>query len=160
MGWWYAAGLPRGGAVAVFLTDADLLPHSAGPMSGFWHEQLRKSPMTAAWVGDATAQMRLVSAATGLLTPCQGPGWVAVGDAAASHDPLSSRGIEMALATGTAAAVAIGMGGQGAFTEYEGRLRVDFQRYLDQRREHYGRVRRWSGSPFWKRRQDAAWVIA
>ena len=53
------------------------------------------------------ATPRLVTAESALLSPIAGEGWLAVGDAAASFDPLSSHGIGAALWSGELAAVVL-----------------------------------------------------
>ena len=52
--------------------------------------------------------LRVFPAAPAITHPVQGPGWVAVGDAALQHDPLEGRGALRALAfVGRAAAAAL-----------------------------------------------------
>ena len=158
-GWWYATALPGGLAVATCMTDADALPHARGQLGAFWRDSLRHAPRTAEWIGQGGTEtvVRTVAADTSRLESVSGPGWVAVGDAAASYDPLSSRGIFMALTTGVAAAAMIALvlrhDRPGALKAYSDWLRSDFSRYLDQRRGYYAAVAaRWPASSFWTRR--------
>ena len=50
---------------------------------------------------------RFVSADSGILESLAGPGWLAIGDAAFSYDPIASHGIMMAMVTARDAAEAI-----------------------------------------------------
>ena len=90
------------------------------------------------------------------LTRACGPGWFAVGDAAASFDPLSSYGIGSALGTGFYAAQAIVSAWAGEATSLEAyRYLIDsrYPHYLDRLRERYQAVSRWPDAPFWERRR-------
>jgi flavin-dependent dehydrogenase len=158
-GWWYATALPGGHGVAACMTDADALPRAPARISAFWRDSLRHAPRTAELIGPegAATVVRTVTAGTSRLESVCGPGWVAVGDAAASYDPLSSRGIGMALATGVAAAAVVARalreGQPGALAAYSDWLRADYSRYLDEWRRYYaGAATRWPASSFWTSR--------
>jgi flavin-dependent dehydrogenase len=158
-GWWYATALPGGHGVAACMTDADALPRTPGRIGDFWRDSLRHAPRTAELIGPggAATVVRTVAAGTSRLESVCGPGWVAVGDAAASYDPLSSRGIGMALATGVAAAAVISRalreGRPGALAAYSDWLLADFSRYLAEWRRYYAAVvTRWPASSFWTSR--------
>ncbi|MFL5801049.1 MAG: NAD(P)/FAD-dependent oxidoreductase, partial [Roseiflexaceae bacterium] len=98
---------------------------------------------------------RLYAAHSQRLDTIAGVGWLAVGDAAATFDPLSSQGIFKALRSGILAAYAIGdyfNGVHAGLERYEAWIAREFEAYLDTRRDYYGRERRWADSPFWRRR--------
>jgi flavin-dependent dehydrogenase len=78
-----------------------------------------------------------------------GEGWLAIGDAAAALDPLSSHGIAAALAGGIEAARAIV---EGSTERYERSIDASWTAYVSMRRAFYAAERRWSGTPFWQRR--------
>lgn len=164
MGWWYAAQLPGGRAVAALMTDADLLPRGTDRVSEFWRENLRDSPLIASfWSGvEHASGLRVASAATERLDRAGGPRWVAAGDAAMAFDPLSSQGILFAIESGRrAAAVAAaairhdGSDGSPALDHYERWLAAEFASYQQRYFWHYGRITRWPDSPFWRRRRSA-----
>lgn len=159
-GWWYTALLPSGERMVVFLTDADLVDRSE------WldPERFRRALGETQWIktradrhpGVPTHPPQGTDARSSILEPPAGPRWIAVGDAACSFDPLSSKGISQALYTGQAGAralLAAEAGDPDAVVRYAGRLRQIFSVYLDQLRLHYGWERRWPASPFWARRQ-------
>jgi flavin-dependent dehydrogenase len=84
-----------------------------------------------------------------------GPGWVAVGDAAASYDPLSSRGISKALESGLRAADAIAgciKQRRNRWDDFAAWMAEDFKTYLRDYQHFYGQVTRWRDSRFWQRR--------
>jgi flavin-dependent dehydrogenase len=84
-----------------------------------------------------------------------GANWLAVGDAAAACDPISSQGIMNALEDGIRAAMAIfdaldgRSDGYELYTKYLGARYTD---YVANRNCFYGLERRWLKSPFWRRR--------
>ena len=157
-GWWYAAGLPGGRRVAVFLSDRDFLPHGAAAARLAWTQGLARARHVQALLDgcDSPETFRLRAANSYILEPLTGPRWLAVGDAASALDPLSSMGILKSLLSGMRAASAIARCLAGddadvaAYAEHEAR---EFTRYLGERRQLYGRERRWPDHPFWRRRQ-------
>ena len=50
-GWWYTAPLPDGSRIAVFLTDADLIPLGRSARGAFWAQQIRRAPHTKQTLG-------------------------------------------------------------------------------------------------------------
>ena len=156
-GWWYSAPLPDGRQVAAFMTDADLLPAGPTARAAFWRDQLRQSAHTRARIGrDAfAASPRVVAASSSRAPVVAGDDWIAVGDAAAAFDPLSSQGVAWALESGLMAAQAIDgqlRGQRHALGRYARQVAAEFAVYLAMRTEYYGRERRWPDSPFWRRR--------
>lgn len=79
----------------------------------------------------------------------EGPGWIAVGDAAASYDPIVSRGITKALEDGIAAGrlFAEQRHGAGAYSE---RIAAGFRAYAETRLRVYAIERR--AGTFWQNR--------
>lgn len=150
-GWWYSAPAAAG-MIVIFFGDADLADWRAVPRRR--GELLERAPHTRARLVGAGpgGAPRLVSASTSILHPMQGGGWVAVGDAAATYDPLGSYGILHGLVTGQHAAAAVGEDRVSALAAYEQRERDQFDEHLRQRRAHYGVEGRWSGAEFWQRR--------
>lgn len=98
-GWWYAAPLKAGVAVAVFITDTDL---DRGQPEQAWREALESSLHVRQRFGRhrLSEKPRRVAAESSLLLPSYGEGWMAVGDAAACFDPLSVHGVGRALLEG------------------------------------------------------------
>jgi flavin-dependent dehydrogenase len=155
-GWWYSASLPGGRAVAMFMTDADLLRQSS------WDARLADAPATARRVDRwRPAGETAVRAANSQITPVvAGDGWVAAGDAAAAFDPISALGIGFSLRSGmeaarVAAAAAEGDDGSTA-AAYAASVTRIYQDYRARHHAIYLRERRWPDAPFWARRAGAA----
>jgi flavin-dependent dehydrogenase len=160
-GWWYSALLPGRRLIAVYMTDADLLRRDHTPWHALWRARLRQTTHTQSRLDafEVEALPRVVAAASSRLDRVIGPGWVAVGDAAMAFDPLSSKGLTQALASGICAGEALdgALSGETASLDaYAARANEMFREYARQRAVYYGRERRWPESVFWRRRQAAA----
>ena len=105
-GWWYCASLPQRRQIAAFMTDKDLIPTAIGQLESAWHGALRRSVHARTRIaGKAPLRaLRIVAADTYRRTQLAGDDWVVAGDAAFTHDPLSSQGIYKAMASGLTAA--------------------------------------------------------
>jgi flavin-dependent dehydrogenase len=145
-GWWYSAALPDGRLAVMLVSDA------ARP----WNV----APLTRARIdegGYAMAKPRRVDAGSARLDRACGDGWLAVGDAATSLDPLSSHGLMTALATGLAAGETIAAsiaGSARAFDEYQAFVDTSWRAYARMRRACYAAEGRWADAPFWRRRRE------
>ncbi|MBK8256710.1 MAG: tryptophan 7-halogenase [Polyangiaceae bacterium] len=165
-GWWYTARLPQGLRVIAFhglpvnvarlarkpsqlfehLAAAALLPYPVDTAS------LVQGPITA----DAGVQ---------LSQPLTGVGWLSVGDAALSFDPLSSQGILFALYSGirgAEASVRCVMSPESStaiLAELESSVRNVFDANQRSRRLFYESERRWLDEPYW-RAQRGKWTQA
>jgi 2-polyprenyl-6-methoxyphenol hydroxylase-like FAD-dependent oxidoreductase len=158
-GWWYTARLPSDRRVAVYHSDADLLPTSTLLTPGGFMALLDRT----AHVRDCLTAHGYTMQAPPKATPTQsarlerfsGEGWLAVGDAALSFDPLSSQGIMTALFAGMAAGYGVHAhlsGDPQALDLYSARLRTIYEAYLNNRLLYYRYEGRWRDRPFWRRR--------
>ena len=158
-GWWYSALLPDAGLVAAWMSDADLIKKRRWKEPARWFEQLQKTAHTRRRLLPAEPLTRptLHAAYSQRLDRVTGERWLAVGDAAATFDPLSSQGIFKALRSGILAAYAIGdlfKGDCSGLTKYQALAAREFAEYLKTRVEFYGQERRWPDAPFWQRRRE------
>lgn len=153
-GWWYAGPTPEGGACAIFFTDTDLPEYRAFRAPGGAARALDEVSALRDLCSGVDRLGAPFMATSEWLRPCAGDGWLAIGDAAASFDPLSSQGLYRSLLSAQLAAAAI-LGEQGT-RAYRSRLQVDLLEYLAGRSAVYGREQRWASSPFWQRRAVAA----
>ena len=150
-GWWYSATLPGQRAVAMFMTDSDLL------CQGGWEDRLVQAPATRgrlkAWQSTGKTAVR---AAHSQLTPTvAAEGWVAAGDAAAAFDPISSLGIGFALRSGMEAArVATAEREDAPAAAYRASIANIYADYRTRLRGIYKSERRWPQLPFWARRHE------
>lgn len=153
-GWFYTAPIPQGRRILAFHTDADLYDKRVGVIE--WLEE-------AQGLSSLLAKVRFVpddetfitSARSTVLEPAAGEGWLAVGDAAISFDPLSSQGLFNALFTGLAAAEAVDSHLKGnplSLAQYQQTTRAIFEAYQQRLAATYAAESRWPDAPFWQRR--------
>ncbi|MBS1788473.1 MAG: NAD(P)/FAD-dependent oxidoreductase [Acidobacteria bacterium] len=161
-GWWYAALLPDQKLVVVFLSDADLEATRMARTAEGWLALLKQTKHLRNRVERHAYRIelepRLVSANSSRLDVMAGESWLAVGDAAAAFDPLSSQGIITAMESGMLAAQAIQaklVGQPEALNTYAQRMEKIFAAYLANRDFYYAQERRWPESKFWQRRHGA-----
>lgn len=158
-GWWYSALLPGYRMIGVFMTDADLIPRNYKLRLPLWQALLHQAPYTGKRFSNLElfTAPKLVSASSSRLTSACGAGWIAVGDAVAAYDPLSSQGILKAMESGHRAAVAVEQylaGNKHAWAVYQQVTDTIFLQYLKLRRFYYQREPRWLSHAFWQRRQS------
>jgi flavin-dependent dehydrogenase len=139
-GWWYTAPLPSHRLAAMFIADP---PAPEFAPTGHTHARIEDHGYRL------TAPPFVVDAGSARLDRFAGDGWLAIGDAAAALDPLSSHGIAAALHGGMLAADAI-LGGDSR--GYEGAMEGMWDGYTSMRRAFYAAERRWPDSSFWRRR--------
>ena len=153
-GWWYSAPLPQCETIAMFFTDCALYARQGVVLQ----EQLRQAPLTRSrLLSAAPIGTRTVNVASSCRKKIAGEAWLAVGDSAASYDPLSGMGIFKALRHGTNAAIAVDAclrGNAGLLPEYAALVRKEFDAYVLRRRAHYAVEKRWIGHEFWDNRRE------
>ena len=158
-GWWYSSPLPGGRRIAAFLTDTDLVPPRRMRVAR-WRDALARTRHISMLVRGRTTPATLTAspAETSYLDTMSGEGWLAVGDAAVSWDPLSSQGIATAILMGGRAAAVVAEHlqdrGNRARREWVADYHELLRRHCEERRDLACAVRRWPNSPFWSRRQS------
>jgi flavin-dependent dehydrogenase len=155
-GWWYAAPLPDNRAVISFMTDADLLPPTPERRTDHFHAQLHTTRLIAPFAAymQATSPIIGFPANSGIRQVIHGKGWVSIGDAAATYDPLSGRGVPVALAKGAAIARLVSNEGNAsrALEAYADAERAAFADFRMSQRNTYRRAATRFNSAFWQRR--------
>lgn len=157
-GWWYSAGLPGHRHLLALMTDGDLAASHSLHRAPAWEAALSTTQAIKAIASGARPLFapRVKPAASGRLDPCATDSFLAVGDAAATFDPLSSLGITMALRSGIfgayAAADWLTRGDASALERHRGVTRAGFNSFLKQWRRQYALEQRWAAEPFWSRR--------
>ena len=162
-GWWYTAPLPDGRRVVACMTDSDLARALRVDEDGAWRALLEgTAPRVCESLGDAVQDGEPIvrAARSRRLDPAAGEGWIAVGDAASTFDPLSSQGMLKALRSGIYAAYAAGdllaSGDHAGMHRYRAFVEREFAAYLRTRARYYADERRWPEREFWRRRHAAA----
>lgn len=158
-GWWYTALLPEQQRVVAFLSDGDLPETKAARTSSHWVATLEQTRHIAPLLHDRgyllTGEPVMLAANSSRLQRVTGASWLAIGDAAAAYDPLSSQGILMAIACSLESAPRIVrhfQGEESALAEYAGFIDRTFQDYLFKLIHYYDMESRWVDTPFWSRR--------
>jgi flavin-dependent dehydrogenase len=162
-GWWYVAQLPNNKVVATFFTDADIVSEKQLNQQENWNALLQQTKQvkhklkgasslsTKPWVRNAATQISDSSTIDN---------FIAIGDAAAAFDPISSMGIGFAMTSACHAAKLIQ---EQLSTEtkaesliYQENLFKNFENYLTIRQQFYQKEKRWLSSPFWQRRNGTS----
>jgi flavin-dependent dehydrogenase len=154
-GWWYSTLLPDSRALAVWMSDVDLVREGRLYEPERWLDRLGQTKWTNQRVsGGLLGPLRVRTACSQRLSQFRGDGWVAAGDAATAYDPLSSLGVLKALRSGKAASfVAIdALEGRDSGARYDKLISREYANYCETKQRFYSQERRWSMSPFWRRR--------
>lgn len=159
-GWWSATTLPSDDVALNFVTDASLMPPTAAARATALLDHLATAPLVERYlVGcGAPAWLHIVSAAPALTAPMAGDGWLAIGDAAAVHDPLAFSGVTSALEQGLASAAAITawLGGDVlALGRHRAAIEAEYRAHIHARRAYHA-VPGLSRYPFWRDRALAS----
>ena len=133
-GWWYSAALPYGYRIVIFFTD----PRNARLFSSrsFFLNEISKTLYISKRVFPNYAikiDPIVAPANTSILDKISGQNWLAVGDAAITHDPVSSYGLNFALQTSFDAAFSIKSFLNNNFSDiykYEKNLKQGFDKFL------------------------------
>jgi flavin-dependent dehydrogenase len=149
-GWWYSAPATDGRMFAGWMTDASLIADKR------WCEilltALKQAPLTRARLATPRNAFCL-GVVSSALTPCAGEGWIAVGDAMLTRDPLSGEGLEFALRSARDAAGTILNALQGDLSAWHAaavRGAAAIAQYRNQRALAYGAAQlRWPCEQFW-----------
>jgi flavin-dependent dehydrogenase len=156
-GWWYTVPLPDGFSVSAFVCDpvrsSDLTP------SARWHAELAKTLHTGRRVnGYALKHLEVVACGSSKLDVAGGMGWIALGDAAMTYDPLSAQGPDKALRAGVDFASQFAARGATGFAvdEYQARCDEEFSTYRKTLRWFHAQEQRWRGAPFWLNRHRSS----
>lgn len=158
-GWWYGVQFAGGALLATYLTDVAQVRAHPQRAPGLWRQRLQHSRllMPMARTGRWSGRLQTFDAATQWLECGELDGFIAVGDAAAACDPLSSWGISKGLGDGHAGVAALARqrsGEAGAVADLlAGRQRA-FDAFRSRQRAFYRAETRWPGSPFWFSRQQ------
>jgi len=152
-GWWYSLGLSQGMLVVALVTDPTVVKVSASTRRLVWDSALDEAPHTKRRFGAEVNRLSVANIESAHLDRMGGEGWVAIGDAATSFDPLSAHGLCCALEQAMDVAELLCLSGhEAALPDFETR-RIDlYEKYEADRIAFYKSVRRFSGYPFWRRR--------
>jgi flavin-dependent dehydrogenase len=159
-GWWYLGALALGSCVAMFMTDADMLPRGGKTsLRSWWLGQIRRTHHVWPNVADrheVENGLLVRWARSQRLSHASGKGWFAVGDAAYAFDPLASQGIAKGLEGARQSADVVSRylsGGAAVLHEHADRAVEAYDDYRRLRSGYYLLETRWPSAQFWHRRQ-------
>jgi flavin-dependent dehydrogenase len=160
IGWWYCAGLPGERIIVTLASDPGQLRSHQAARWPAWVAALAATQHVAPRLAGSSLQsgrLATLRASSRRLDRIAGAGWLAVGDAAASCDPLAAQGIYQSLQGGLAARTAVcDQLDTGAMpTGYAAAVAAEFAQYLDNHRYLYSLENRFEAAPFWQRRHSA-----
>ncbi len=154
-GWWYSARLPDNRVVVAMACSQGQQAEDLGQ----WQHALGETRYFSEWLQSCrlipdSHSVRLAPSA--VLERVHGEGWLAVGDAASSYDPIASQGIYKALAEGLEGGRAIAAclaGERQALERHQANVFTRFDEFQRQRSYFYEQERRWENSAFWSERR-------
>ena len=157
-GWWYSSPVNQRTMMAVFLSDADFLPRDQSSLKKAWEHALQASTLTQERLGRFKTRLNIQAtpADTSRLDRAQEEGWLAIGDAAFTIDPLSGLGVFQALEAAPVVAREISnrINGNQFNESYNDWIEGQAGRLARDRSETYQRETRWPRSEYWKRRHQ------
>jgi flavin-dependent dehydrogenase len=152
-GWWYAARLPSGRAIAGLHTSPETAARIAAEPDEWRRALIAAGPIAGRFGGLAfTHRLAPLDAGGARLDRLHGDGWMACGDAAMSFDPLSGQGLFAAIYGGLSSANAIAAvlaGETGPARSLSTELDEVWKIYCLRRNALYASECRWSSAPFW-----------
>lgn len=159
LGWWYSATLQGNYTTTIFFTDSDIVSESEISKPANWYKQLQQTRFVKeriAGFNPAAINLWSRSAHTHISNIAHSRNFIAIGDAMASFDPISSMGIGFAIssACNAAAVVMLELNESDAnrIAVYQADVNRIFNNYLQQQKKVYQQEKRWPESGFWKRR--------
>lgn len=148
--------MPGGRRTVSFQTDADLLPGQDWRTSDWFANQLAKTRHISRLLDghdyEFVGPPQLTSAHSGRLDQFSGNGWLAIGDAAMSFDPLSGQGILKAVESGIKAAEVVKGRSEQGRADFDRWNEAIWKQFAQSRTSYYSMERRWPTSLFWAKR--------
>ena len=161
-GWWYTVQIPHGKRVLAYHLEAKdpLWRRIRKPKTFLDHA--RRHPFLAETIQDlSAAALKIHPAGTAMLDIANlqqaGRGFLAIGDALITFDPISSQGMFHALATATSAAKTIRAGfpnNKNALGSFQAEMLSVCQRYFTHLQSTYSGPERFADYPFWSNRRS------
>src|SRR5262245_5113870 len=140
-GWWNLCCVREEGTLS-FYSTAQRIRETKRDIAGYFYETRHLRYLLPTPTFD-NSSVRPCSSSR--LVPCAGRGWISVGDAASTLQPLASAGVSKAIRDAQIVRRAL----EVKSANYDHFQLAEFHVYLRQLVQHYALERRWSESPFW-----------
>ncbi len=157
-GWWMIAPLPDNRVSVTLMSDPDVINEKHATNPEVWQKLLKQLPVSGAVMSRVVFDEapRAFPFYSSYLREAGGKDWVAVGDAVACFDPITSVGLARALASGVHGAyLAVdSMFSTGELLPaYSHAIVQEFKQNQQKQWQVYQREARWASAPFWARRR-------
>ena len=158
-GWWYSATLPGNTVVVTLFSDADIISRHQLQKPENWNHYLQQTTHTRQRLqgaGATSTQLWVKNANSQISEGDQRARFIAIGDAAAAFDPISSMGLGFALSSACHGAKTIQAAASGngeALSIYKKDIQNSFAQYQITKQQVYGQEQRWQEAVFWQRRR-------
>lgn len=159
-GWWYMAPLNHSRIVVNFMTDSDIFRSSEKTIELSLLDSLNETKLCSRYLNVINNRLNITvqnrTSTTSVLEQPGGVNWLAVGDAVATYDPLTSYGITSAMGGGIYAATAIKKYFEGDWDAINGYFLIQQRAYnncTELINNQYALEKRFENSMFWNRRQ-------
>jgi len=140
-GWWNLCCTRERGTLSFFSVAKTIRESKKDITGGFYNTRNMRLLLPGPRLGES----EIKPCGSSRMLSCAGPGWISVGDAASTLQPLASAGVSKAFRDARMARRALEAGP----VAYDRLQAVEFQSYLQQLRQQYALENRWLGSPFW-----------
>ncbi|MEO1052839.1 MAG: NAD(P)/FAD-dependent oxidoreductase [Bacteroidota bacterium] len=155
-GWWYATRIPGNLVLITLYTDAATVKDMKLQQWDNWVGLLNASQYMSEFVDQLSPYDQKLfgfQAASFCLDKLVGEGWMAIGDAASTYDPITSYGIIKSISHGISSAECIANAAydsEALFTNFENEVHQQYEHYKDMRRDFYQLEQRWPENTFWE----------
>jgi len=146
-GWWNLCCLPEEGTLS-FYSTAQTIRESKTDIATCLYKTRHLRTLLA---NSTFGKSKVRPCGSSQLIPCAGPGWLAVGDAAFTLQPLASAGVPKALRDARMVPQAL----EHEPAQYDHFQVTECKVYLQQLAQHYALEKRWFPTQFWQSRHSA-----
>ncbi|NQY33622.1 MAG: NAD(P)/FAD-dependent oxidoreductase [Alteromonadaceae bacterium] len=143
-GWWYSAKIPGNLMATAFLFKPGEIKQTVSTDKDNWWKLVSQAQHSAKRLTQCDFTLlnppKIVAADSGILEKVYGDGWLAVGDAAMTYDPIASHGLMMSMVSARDAAIAIHEtlnGQEDKLKQYGQRMYQSFLLYSKVRQSFY-----------------------
>jgi 2-polyprenyl-6-methoxyphenol hydroxylase-like FAD-dependent oxidoreductase len=140
-GWWNLSSVPEQATASFYSSAATIRESKRDLVARFLQTRHLRDLLCMPVFGRGEVRV----AGSSRLVPSAGPGWVSLGDATSTLQPLASAGVSKALRDTSMVSWALRHP-----ADYERFQVAEFEHYLKLLAHHYALERRWPAAPFWE----------
>lgn|SRR5438034_2597824 len=144
-GWWNLCCLPEQGTLSFYSTARTIRESKTDIVTRLYKTRHVRNLLPYPVFGETKVR----ACGSSQLVPCAGPGWLSVGDAASTLQPLASAGVSKALRDARMVPQAL----EHEPARYDHFQLTESTVYLRQLAQHYALEKRWLPTQFWESRR-------